>query len=98
MLILNNFPLWLSPQSAYGGRKHNENEDTEATLGCKGPVIDLDNDDDDDVIDLARDDEDPAPLLGERSTWRHLARASGLPETWELLPHEPPLRKGALGR
>ena len=106
-MILNNSPLWLSPQSAYRGRKRNENEDTEATLGCKSPVIDIENDDDDDVIDLslddedvnlARDKEDTTPLLGEWSTWGLRARASGLPEIWELLPHEPLLRKGALGR
>ena len=97
VLILNNFLLRLTPQSAYGALKRNESEDTEATLlGCKGPVIDLNQDDQ--VIDLARDDEDPAPLLGERSTWRLRVRASGLPEIWELLPHEAPLRKDALGR
>ena len=50
----------------------------------KGPVIDLDNDDDDAVIGLAHDDEDPAPLLGERSTWGLRARASGLPEIWGI--------------
>ena len=58
VLILTNFLLRLSPQSARDARTQNESEDTEATLRCKGPVIDLDNDDDEAVIDLENDDDD----------------------------------------
>ena len=57
-------------------REINKSKDAEATLRCQGPVIDLNNDDDDPVIgldndddnaviDLAHDVEDSAPLLGE---------------------------------